>query len=275
MSLSYPELEQRILEIKKKICKPNCKKCKRALHESIEIKSKIFNSSKKRHLGSGDESNKYYDAIEYTSDSLPCSGSEEPKSPVRISEPLFTIPTTSETVKPLEQTLTHQPVDTADALTHKIPEPIQKDIEKPQDKVVEPSLTIEQDDKPRVLFTSESKTSVDDKSPFDILHKINAPIPKGNPLFAPTQQDSNLFKPKTDGANFVFGQSQPSVKKPPEPANIFANQQQQMQQNQLMNPQLVIPGFGQNILPQNNGSNPFTTGQFFRSRRGRGRGRGR
>lgn len=116
---------------------------------------------------------------------------------------------------------------------------------------------------------------MDDKSPFDILHKINAPIPKGNPLFAPTQQDSNLFKPKTDGANFVFGQSQPSVKKPPEPANIFANQQQQMQQNQLMNPQLVIPGFGQNILPQNNGSNPFTTGQFFRSRRGRGRGRGR
>ncbi|XP_953904.1 uncharacterized protein TA06120 [Theileria annulata] len=338
MSLSNPDLDKKILEIKKKICKPNCKKCKRALHESIEIKSKIFNLSNKRQLDSENEPYKYYDVIEYTSDSLPnkyrkitsdngtitkisidifkqrlpkeqepykppkkkksdrsyskktdetkkcykrtsddskttdehpdeeltldkkyqdfvkkidlatikhiiTSDSEERKTddPLKTVELHFSIPTTQETVKPPEKTITHQPPGSVDILAPKIPEPVQNEIEKPQEKVSETDLTIEQTDKPTGLFGIESKQSVDDRSPFDILHKINVPIPKGNPLFAPTQQESNIFTPKTDVTNFVFGQSQASIRKPDEQPNIFTNQQQQIQQNQLMNQQLVIP----------------------------------
>ncbi|UKJ88249.2 hypothetical protein MACJ_000693 [Theileria orientalis] len=43
--------------------------------------------------------------------------------------------------------------------------------------------------------------------PFDIFHKVNLPIPQGNPLFAPKQDDSSISQPKTEGSNFIFGQS--------------------------------------------------------------------
>ncbi|UVC49520.1 hypothetical protein MACK_003358 [Theileria orientalis] len=68
----------------------------------------------------------------------------------------------------------------------------------------------------------------------DISDKINLPIPHGNPLFAPKQDDSSISEPKTDGAN-IFGQSftagQTTSVAPP-PIIFGSTQHTQLQQPQ-------------------------------------------
>ncbi|BAM39359.1 conserved hypothetical protein [Theileria orientalis strain Shintoku] len=110
-------------------------------------------------------------------------------------------------------------------------------------------------------------------NPFAILSRINVSLPEGNPLFAPKQESTDVFQPKTDGANFVFGQSSSTAAQGTQPQQT-PFQLQQPQQSQPLTSQFVIPGFGQAPVQQAPQSNPFA-GQFFSSRRGRGRGRGR